>query len=122
MSLSLVYVGIGVIVASLTTLGKPQEVIVAALVCIVPNIVGVMLAFRAKKCPPMTEVMLLMAWGLIRPMIAVGLGLGLFYGGLLPEFSGLSILLWGLVYYVLFMISETHVVMAMEPRKPAGNV
>jgi hypothetical protein len=89
----------------------------AALVCLVPNLLALGVAGLVRTKSQLTQMGVLLASFLIRPLVALALGL-LAYK-LYPPLQGreLSLLVWGTVFYLILLAAESYVV----SRQVAGS-
>jgi hypothetical protein len=96
----------------------PEVTIPAALVCLVPNLLALGVNELVKTRSQSAQTGVLLASFLIRPLLAIGLGLAVYY--LLPDLHGraLSLLVWGALFYLILLAAESAVV----SRQAAGSI
>jgi hypothetical protein len=88
----------------------PEVTVPAALICLAPNLLalGVTELVRTRSQTAQTGVLL--ASFLVRPLVAIGLGVATYY--LLPHLHGraLALLLWGALFYLILLVAESVVI------------
>jgi hypothetical protein len=99
----------------------PSVTIPAALVCLVPNLLALGVAALVRGKSQLTQMGVLLASFLIRPLVALGLGLAVYY--LLPDLRGraLSLLVWGALFYLIILVAESYVVSRQVAGSTAGR-
>lgn len=103
--------------AALVSDEGPSVTVPAALVCLVPNLLALAVAGLVRTKSPLTQTGVLLASFLVRPLVALGLGVWAYY--LLPPLHGraLSLVVWGAVFYLILLAAESYVV----SRQVAGS-
>jgi len=93
----------------------------AALVCLVPNLLALGVAGLVRGKSQLTQTGVLLASFLIRPLVALALGLAAYY--LYPPLKGreLSLLVWGAVFYLIVLAAESYVVSRQVSGSTAGH-
>ena len=86
---------------------EPKVTLLAALVCLVPGLMSIRLADKARMMSPIMHTAVLLGSGMVRIIVATGLG-GLIYF-LDPSLKGseLALLLWGTFFYLVTLVVET---------------
>lgn len=103
--------------AALVSAEGPTVTVPAALVCLVPNLLALGVARLVRTKSPYTQVGVLLASFVIRPLVVVVLGTAVYF--LFPPLRGreLSLLVWGAVFYLIILAAESYVV----SRQMAGS-
>lgn len=99
----------------------PLVTVTALVVCLAPNLLAVLLAALVRNKSSLTQMGVLLGSFLVRPLVALGLGFGAYYG--LPDLRGseLSLLVWGCVLYIIILIAESYVVSRQVAGSTAGR-
>jgi hypothetical protein len=99
----------------------PEVTVPALLVCLVPNLLALGVAGLVRRKSPTAQTGVLLASFLVRPLLAMGLGLAAYYG--LPDLRGrgLALLVWGAVFYLLILAAESYVVSRQVAGSTAGR-
>ena len=107
--------------AALVSDEGPAVTVPAALVCLVPNLLALGVAGLVRGKSQLTQVGVLLASFLIRPLVALALGLAAYY--LFPPLQGraLSLLVWGAVFYLIVLGAESYVVSRQVAGSTAGR-
>jgi hypothetical protein len=107
--------------AALVSDEGPQVTVPAALVCLVPNLLALGVAGLVRTTNPITQMGILLASFLIRPLLALALGFATYY--LFPPLKGreVSLLVWGAVFYLIDLGAETYVVTRQVAGSTAGR-
>lgn len=107
--------------AALVSDEGPSVTVPAALVCLVPNLLALVVAGLVRGKSQLTQVGVLLASFLIRPLVALALGLAAYY--LYPPLQGraLSLLVWGAVFYLIVLAAESYVVSRQVAGSTAGR-
>lgn len=107
--------------AALVSDEGPSVTIPAALVCLVPNLLALGVAALVRGKSQLTQMGVLLTLFLIRPLVALGLGLAVYY--LLPDLRGraLSLLVWGALFYLIILAAESYVVSRQVAGSTAGR-
>jgi hypothetical protein len=84
---------------------------------LVPNLLALAVAGLVRTKSQLTQTGVLLASFLVRPLVALALGVAAYY--LLPALHGraLSLLVWGAVFYLIVLAAESYVV----SRQVAGS-
>ena len=103
--------------AALVSDEGPTVTVPAALVCLVPNLLALAVAGLVRGKSQLTQTGVLLASFLVRPLVALALGLAAYY--LYPPLQGrgLSLVVWGAVFYLILLAAESYVV----SRQVAGS-
>jgi hypothetical protein len=96
----------------------PEVTVPAAAVCLIPNLLALSVNELVKTRSQTAQTGVLLASFLVRPLVAIGLGLAAYY--LLPDLRGraLSLLVWGALFYLILLVAESIVV----SRQAAGSI
>lgn len=107
--------------AALVSNEGPSVTIPAALVCLVPNLLALAVAGLVRTRSQLTQTGVLLASFLVRPLVALALGVAAYY--LLPPLHGraLSLLVWGAVFYLIILAAESYVVSRQVAGSTAGR-
>jgi len=100
---------------------KPEVTGSALVVCLAPNLLALLVARLVRTQSQVTQTGVVLASFLIRPLIALGLGFAVYYAW--PELKGheVSLLLWGVMFYLLLLIAESYVVSRQVADSNAGR-
>ncbi len=107
--------------AALVSDEGPAVTVPAALVCLVPNLLALGVARLVRAKDQVTQMGVLLASFLVRPLVALALGLAVYY--LFPPLKGreLSLLVWGAVFYLIILAAESYVVSRQVAGSTAGR-
>lgn len=107
--------------AALVSNEGPTVTVPALLVCLIPNVLAVGVAGLVRAKGPMTQMGVLLASFLIRPLVALALGAAAYY--LFPPLKGraVSLLVWGAVFYLIVLAAESYVVSRQVAGSTAGR-
>jgi len=107
--------------AALVSDEGPEVTVPALLVCLVPDLLALVAARLVRSKEQMFQTGVVLASFLIRPLLALGLGFGIYV--LLPHLRGreLSLLIWGAVFYLLILGAESYVVSRQLAGSTAGR-
>ena len=96
----------------------PEVTIPAAVVCLVPNLLALGVIELVKTRSQTAQTGVLLASFLVRPLVTIGLGLAVYF--LSPDLHGraLSLLVWGVLFYLILLVAESIVV----SRQAAGSI
>lgn len=99
----------------------PSVTLPALLVCLAPNLLAVLVTVLVRKQSERVRTGVIVASFVFRPLIALGLGFGLYV--VLPALHGreLSLLLWGALFYVILLGAESYVVSRQVAGSNAGR-
>jgi hypothetical protein len=99
----------------------PEVTVPALVVCLAPNLLALGAAEWARARGPVTQTGVLLGSFLVRPVIAIGLGLAAYY--LLPGLSGhlSALLVWGALFYLILLAAESVVVSRRVVGATAGR-
>jgi hypothetical protein len=103
--------------AALISNEGPTVTVPAALVCLVPNLLALAVAGLVRGKGQLTQTGVLLASFLVRPLVALGLGVAAYYGYPPLQGRGVSLLVWGAVFYLILLVAESYVV----SRQVAGS-
>jgi hypothetical protein len=103
--------------AALVSDEGPSVTVPAVLVCLVPNLLALAVAGLVRTRSQLTQTGVLLASFLVRPLVALALGLGAYYSFPPLRGRGLSLLVWGAVFYLILLAAESYVV----SRQVAGS-
>jgi len=107
--------------AALVSDEGPAVTLPALVVCLVPNLLALAVAGLVRGKSQLTQTGVLLASFLVRPLVALGLGLAGYY--LLPDLRGraVSLLVWGAVFYLILLAAESYVVSRQVAGSTAGR-
>ena len=99
----------------------PEVTVPALLVCLVPNLLALGVAGLVRRKSPTAQTGVLLASFLVRPLLALGLGVAAYYG--LPDLRGraVALLVWGAVFYLVILAAESYVVSRQVAGSTAGR-
>ena len=99
----------------------PEVTVPALVVCLAPNLLALGAAELARARGPVTQTGVLLASFLVRPVLAIGLGLAAYF--LLPGLSGRlsALLVWGALFYLILLAAESIVVSRRVVGATAGH-
>ena len=103
--------------AALVSDEGPSVTVPAVLVCLVPNLLALAVAGLVRTRSQLTQTGVLLASFLVRPLVALALGLAAYYSFPPLQGRGLSLLVWGAVFYLILLAAESYVV----SRQVAGS-
>ncbi|HVK08924.1 MAG TPA: hypothetical protein VM597_09135 [Gemmataceae bacterium] len=96
--------------AALISNEGPTVTVPAALVCLVPNLLALAVAGLVRGRSQLTQTGVLLGSFLVRPLVALGLGVAAYYGYPPLQGRGVSLLVWGAVFYLILLGAESYVV------------
>jgi hypothetical protein len=99
----------------------PDLTVPALVVCLVPNLLALGVAGLVRQKSPATQMGVLLASFLVRPLVALGLGLAAYHA--LPDLKGraVALLVWGSVFYLILLAAESYVVSRQAAGSTAGR-
>jgi hypothetical protein len=96
--------------AALISNEGPTVTVPAALVWLVPNLLALAVAGLVRGRSQLTQTGVLLGSFLVRPLVALGLGVAAYYGYPPLQGRGVSLLVWGAVFYLILLGAESYVV------------
>lgn len=99
----------------------PEVTVPAVVVCLAPNLLALVAVELARGRGPTVTTGVLLVSFLVRPVVAMGLGLAAYY--LLPGLEGraLALLVWGALFYLILLATESVVVSRRVAGTTAGR-
>lgn len=99
----------------------PEVTVPALLVCLAPNLLALGTAELARSRGQTVQTGVLLVSFLVRPVVAMGLGLAAYY--LLPDLQGRApaLLVWGALFYLILLATESVVVSRRVAGATAGR-
>jgi hypothetical protein len=99
----------------------PDLTVPAALVCLIPNLVLLGVVEVVKTRGPVVQTGVVLGSFLVRPLVTMGLGLGVYFS--IPALDGrpVPLLVWGTVFYLVTLAAESIVVSRQLRGSPAGR-